>query len=526
MKMSLKIQVPAFFRYITTLLRIIIGWHFLYEGLVKLFDPNWTSGWYLINAGGFLAGFFHFLGANAEILKVVDFLNIWGLILIGLGLMLGVLTRIAAVSGVVLIGFYYISNPPFSGLNPGGSVEGHYLIVNKNLVELTALLIFTILPSKLQFGLDNLFNRFGGTLRSPVKSVPREVNHDPSPEQKIYRRELLKQLISIPFLGGFVYAVARNYGWGSPEEVHLQNNLRVNAVSGATALISKELDLTQLKKKIPAGTLGNHQIGRVICGGNLISGFAHSRDLIYVSTFLKKYFTQQKVMETFRLCEATGMNTCALRVAPEEISILRNYWKSGGKIQWIAPAYPEEKDYKTNIDLAIDNGAMAVMIMGNVGDQWVREGKLDLVDKTIQHIKSRGVYAGLVGHQLETIKKVEEAGIPTDFYMKTLHHRNYWSYRPEEPKIVPIIDNYAIDNYWSMTPEATIQYMESINKPWIAFKTLAAGALKPEEGLRYVFENGADFVCLGMFDFQVIEDANIVSQILDNPLPRRRDWMA
>ena len=199
-------------------------------------------------------------------------------------------------------------------------------------------------------------------------------------------------------------------------------------------------------------------------------------------------------METFRLCEAAGMNTCALRVAPEEINIINRYRKAGGKMQWISPAYPEEKDYKTNIDLAIDNGAIAVMIMGNVGDQWVREGKLDLLGKTINHIKSRGVYAGLVGHQLETIRIAEEAGIPTDFYMKTLHHRNYWSYRPEEPKIVPIIDNYAIDNYWAMTPEDTIAYMESISKPWIAFKTLAAGALNPEEGLRYVFENGADFV--------------------------------
>jgi uncharacterized membrane protein YphA (DoxX/SURF4 family) len=524
--MSTKIQIPSSFRYITTFLRIIIGWHFLYEGLVKLFDPNWSSGWYLINAQGFLAGFFHSLGSNSVILNMVDVLNVWGLILIGLGLMLGVLTRIAAVSGVVLIGFYYLSNPPFIGLNPGSSAEGHYLIVNKNLVELAALLIFAILPSKLQFGLDNLFKFFGGTIKSPVQAVPKELNHDPLPEQKIYRRELVKQMIAIPFLGGFVYSVARNYGWGSHEEEHLQASMRVNAVSGATAQISKELDLTQLKKKIPAGMLGNHEIGRVICGGNLISGFAHSRDLIYVSTFLKKYFTQQKVMETFRLCEAAGINTCALRVAPEEINTLNSHWKSGGKMQWIAPSYPEEKDFKTNIDLAIDNGAIGVMIMGNVGDQWVREGKLDLVDKTIHHIKSRGVYAGLVGHQLETIKSVEEAGIPTDFYMKTLHHRDYWSYRPEEPKVVPIIDNYAIDNYWAMTPEDTIQFMERINKPWIAFKTLAAGALKPEEGLRYVFENGADFVCLGMFDFQVIEDANIVNHILDNPLPRRREWMA
>lgn len=524
--MKKSIQLPAATPYFLTVLRIIIGWHFLYEGLVKIFDPAWSSGWYLLNSHGPFSGIFHMLASSPAMIRVVDILNIWGLILIGTGLFLGIFSRIASWAGVLLIGLYYLSNPPFTGLGQGLGTEGHYLIINKNLVELFSLVLFIFLPGSLHFGLDNLLKYLTLKLPVPVKDVPREANHDPVPENKLPRRELIKQLISIPLLGGFIYAVVRNFGWGSHEEAHLKNSLRVQAVSGATALISKELDLSQLKKKIPAGKIGNHEIGRIICGGNLISGFAHSRDLIYVSTFLKKYFTDQKVIETFRLCEAAGINTCALRVSEAEIRLLNQYRKLGGKIQWLAPAYPEDPDYKTNIDLAIDNGAIGVMIMGNIGDQWVREGKLDLIEKTIQHIKNRGVYAGLVGHQLQTIKTVEEAGIPTDFYMKTLHDINYWSYQPEEPKLIPIIDNYSIDNYWSMTPQSTIQYMESISKPWIAFKTLAAGAIHPKHGLRYVFENGADFACLGMFDFQVIEDANIVNDLFDSSMNRRRNWMS
>ncbi len=519
-------QIPRSFRMITSLLRIVIGWHFLYEGLVKLFNPSWSSGWYLLNAQGIFSGFFQSLAGDPTLIRIVDFLNIWGLILIGLALILGIFIKAASYAGILLIGLYYLSNPPFPGLSPAPNAEGNYLIINKNLIELFALLIFSQLPKNLQYGLDNLAAIMKKDLSSPVKEVPRKVNHEPAPGQKLPRRELVKHLISVPVLGGFVYALAKNYGWGSHEEKHLENSMKVQAVSGATANISRELDLSELKKKIPSGRIGDHEIGRIICGGNLISGFAHSRDLIYVSTFLKKYFNEMKVMETFRLCEAAGINTCALRVSEEEIRILNRYWKLGGKIRWLAPAYPEEKDFRTNVDMAIDNGALGVMIMGNVGDKWVREGKLDLINDTIEYIKSRGVPAGLVGHQLETIKTVEEAGIDTDFYMKTLHANNYWSYQPEEPKVVPIIDNYAIDNYWAMTPEATVQYMESIQKPWIAFKTLAAGALNPKEGLKYVFENGADFVCLGMFDFQVIEDANIANEILDGSLQRKREWMA
>ena len=69
--------------------------------------------------------------------------------------------------------------------------------------------------------------------------------------------------------------------------------------------------------------------------------------------------------------------------------------------------------------------------------------------------------------------------------------------------------------------------MESLNKPWIAFKTLAAGAVHPKRGFRYAFENGADFICVGMFDYQIVEDTNILTGILDSPqFHRKRKWMA
>jgi len=167
------------------------------------------------------------------------------------------------------------------------------------------------------------------------------------------------------------------------------------------------------------------------------------------------------------------------------------------------------------------------MIMGNVGDEWARADKFELIAVTLDYIKSRGVPAGLTGHELATIKGAEEFQVGADFYMKTLHSRNYWSWKPEQQKDKMIIDNYAIDNYWERTPEETIAFMESLDKPWIAFKTLAAGAVPPKEGFRYAFENGADFICLGMFDYQIVEDANILTDIFDDPsFKRRRGWMA
>ncbi|MCA9427743.1 MAG: hypothetical protein KC994_21875, partial [Candidatus Omnitrophica bacterium] len=69
-------------------------------------------------------------------------------------------------------------------------------------------------------------------------------------------------------------------------------------------------------------------------------------------------------------------------------------------------------------------------------------------------------------------------------------------------------------------------YMESLPQPWIAFKILAAGAIRPTEAFRYAFEHGADFVCVGMYDFQIVDDVNLLVATLTDDLPRQRRWLA
>jgi thiosulfate dehydrogenase (quinone) large subunit len=141
-------------KLILVLLRIAIGWHFLYEGLVKLANPNWSSAGYLLDSGGFLKQIFFNLAANPDILKIVDLLNIWGLILIGLGLILGLFTRAAIYSGMVLMIFYYLSHPPFVGLKYAMPSDGSYLVVNKMMIEALALGVLLVFPTWLEWGID------------------------------------------------------------------------------------------------------------------------------------------------------------------------------------------------------------------------------------------------------------------------------------------------------------------------------------------------------------------------------------
>jgi thiosulfate dehydrogenase [quinone] large subunit len=141
------------------ILRVLIGWHFLYEGISKLTNPNWSSVGYLLDSKGLFAGFFEMLALNPDVLSVVDFLNIWGLTAIGLALILGLFTRISIIGGIVLLGFYYLSHPPMATLEYAVPTEGSYLIVNKNLIELFALAVLLVFPTGKYIGVDRLICR-------------------------------------------------------------------------------------------------------------------------------------------------------------------------------------------------------------------------------------------------------------------------------------------------------------------------------------------------------------------------------
>ncbi len=137
-------------------MRILIGWHFFYEGLAKLSNPYWSSAGYLNDTQWWFQGTFISLAANPTALAVVDFLNVWGLTFIGLGLMVGALTRTATVAGIAVLLLYYIAAPPFVGLQYSMPAEGSYLIVNKVLIELSALLVLLAFPTGKLFGIDRL----------------------------------------------------------------------------------------------------------------------------------------------------------------------------------------------------------------------------------------------------------------------------------------------------------------------------------------------------------------------------------
>ncbi|HEX2395170.1 MAG TPA: DoxX family protein [Bacteroidales bacterium] len=499
------------------LLRIAIGWHFLFEGISKLFTPGWSSADFLQLSNWIFSGFFHWIANNPAILNITDFLVIWGMIIIGLALFLGLFERIAAVAGMVLIGLFWLANPPLTGLDFGIPHEGNYLIIDKNLVEFFALLIISLFPSGKYFGLAHFFNE-PSEKAMPVEKIPVVEYQD---DTLIKRRTLLRGLSSLPFLGLFGFALYRQKKWESYEEKNL-----VDAVTGASAKLLNIASLKDLKGTVPMAKIGDVPFSRIILGGNLLSGWAHSRDLIYVSQLVKAYHQKEKIFATLLLAEKCGINT--LLTNPILCSLIDEYWKRGiGKIQFISDCAGLNYDangaspmpfneYLDKVKKAIDTGAVACYIQGETADYYMGKGQPDAIAKVLDFIRQNGLLTGIGAHRIETIKACVDAGFTPDFWMKTLHHHNYWSaHNPTWH------DNMFCDN-----PGETIKYMNTLPQPFIAFKVMAAGSILPADGFRYAFENGADFVCAGMYDFQMVEDVNIACSILGSEIKRDRPWCA
>lgn len=278
-------------------------------------------------------------------------------------------------------------------------------------------------------------------------------------------------------------------------------------------------------QKLPMGKIGDMSVSRILLGGNLLTHFTHSRDLKYVYSLAQHYNTEEKILDTMALAEKNGVNTLVIHTAPGVMNFLQKYRNERkGKIQWIICPTAEIDDsmegYQKQVQEIVECGVDAVYLWGVRADDLVSQGKIGLVAKAVQIAKDLGVPSGVGAHDLKVIQACEKNNIACDFYIKTLHHHNY----PTGPKPEEIKEPTAeIPGYWCHNPEEVIAFMNGVSKPWIAYKVMAAGAIPPENAFQYSFDNGADFVLAGMFDFEIAQDVRIANAVLGK-VNRKRPW--
>ena len=500
-----------------TIIRVAIGWHFLYEGCIKLFAGNWSAGPFLNNSQSFLSGFYHWLAASSGRLAVIDFLNVWGLVLIGLALFLGVFIRWASLAGVLLLALYYFAYPPFGTALLTGDTSVY--IINPLFIEAT-ILAFLFCYKEKGYGVENAVYLLRRKKEEPVTASAE------GSEGVNKRREVLKNLAVLPVLG--------LTGWSAVRSSAFQN---IDATSGATVQVN-QVALSELKGELPKGKLGNHELSRLIMGGNLFDGTAHARDLLYVSSLFKSYNTEKKIFETLILCEQAGINSIAVSDWVVHSKILNRYKKlTGSKIKIINYFLFTEDSAKNDEGLkkAIDLGVDIIQVHGTIGDRMVLNNRIDVIDDLVNLIRRNGVVTGIAAHTIDALIACEQNGIIPDYYMKTMHHDNYWSAHPREnrkafemsmPDRLKSDHNFWHDNLFDTFPDRTVEFINSTKVPVIGFKVLAGGAIHPKDGFNYAFENGADFIYVGMFDFQIVDNVNICIDTLNNLKNRKREWYA
>jgi hypothetical protein len=240
---------------------------------------------------------------------------------------------------------------------------------------------------------------------------------------------------------------------------------------------------------------------------------------------MRRYNTEAKIRETLELAETHGINAMNTWVMQENGSLFA-HWKNGGKMKWFAQVRLDAGGGYSQIQKAIDQGAAGIHVTGDTAESLLTRGQFEKVGETVQLIKAQKRLAGVAAHDLRVIVECEKLKLDVDFYQKTLHTHDYYTApRPEERGALG-----AHDNSWCDDPQAVVDFMATVKKPWIAFKILAAGALAPRQAFPYAFNSGADFILVGMFDWQVAENATLARRVVTlvrKPESRRtRRWFA
>ncbi|MHC4741053.1 MAG: hypothetical protein ACYS8Z_04030 [Planctomycetota bacterium] len=287
------------------------------------------------------------------------------------------------------------------------------------------------------------------------------------------------------------------------------------------------------RKKMPTGKIGHLTFGRLMSGSNLIGINAHARDLAYVQALAHRYCNEERILMTLKLCEEHGVNGIVLKHNNFKQFRLRRYWEEwGGNMKWLADVITTDiSRYERLLEEHLELGASAAYLWGGASDIWYHQGRQKNIVKAYEIMRKYNIPVGICAHRIEPIKFCEKEGLKPDFYMKTLHHDRYWSAHPKEnrrfnemyEKNSPRHDEYH-DNMFCHEHEETVEFMQDVKPPWIAFKVLAAGAISAKDGITYAFESGADFICLGMFDWQVRQDVDIVIKAVEKHKNRKRPW--
>ncbi|MBR1588886.1 MAG: hypothetical protein IJ658_11245 [Kiritimatiellae bacterium] len=442
------------------LLRIAIGWHFLYEGCWKLMQQGgWSCLSYLNAAQGPLAPAFKWMAGQAWIVAAGDRAVQAGLVAIGLSLVTGVLARVAALFGIALMAMFYCCQPPEPFAAAFSGADGRFFVLERNAIEAAGLLLVAALPC------------WRGLVRT-----------------------LLPGAAVLALFGGCCWLHYRAGGFK-----------KVEAVTSATVKVHEFTALAALKAPFAErAEIAGVKFSRLALGGDLIAGHAHARDLVWADEFMRRYNGGVALGRTVRYCLRCGID--AVFAEPAFLAPMRAAAKeAGGELAFFASCTNAQ-----DAAAARDGGAKGVYLRPELADELARKGDAGRLKSLADALKATGLLAGVGAEDVETVKFCATNGVAPAYWVLAFHSLDYPAATLKE----------RCNNIWCVDPKAAADYMRTRSEPWVAIRCLAGGAIDPVKAYRFAKDNGATAAAIDLTDFRIVETVN---GIVSPPQPPVRE---
>ena len=435
-------------------LRWLIGWHFLYEGLWKLFqEKGWSCFSYLDNASGPLAGLFKWMASQGWIVAIGDQAVMWGLVLIGVSLITGVLARLASVFGILLMAMFYAAQPPEPFASAMSGADGRFFIVERNVIEILALLAVVFVPA-----------------------------------WRGWRRSFLPGVAVLLVFGGLFCVQYRNGAFKA-----------VEAVTSATVKVHEFTALAALKEKLSDTVdVGGVKVTRLALGGDLYVGRAHARDLIWADEFMRRYNLGGALERTIRYAVRTGIN--AIFAEKRFLPLVKEQAAAaGGTMHYFVNCETAE-----DAAFAKAGGAVGVYTRPELTDELAKKGDGDAIAKLFAALRATGLKVGVGAENVATVKFCVEKGLEPDYWVLAFHSHAYPAATMKT----------RCNNIWCDDPAATATYMKTRKEPWISIRGLAGGGIQPKDAMAFAYRNGVGAAALDLLDFRVVDAVNDATAVL------------
>ena len=431
-----------------SLLRVAIGWHFLYEGCWKLMqEEGWSCASYLGAAQGPIAPLFKWMASQGWIVATGNWAVQLGLVAIGLALISGILARVASLFGIALMAMFYCCQPPEPFATAMSGADGRFFILERNAIEALGLALIAVMPC------------WRGFLRT-----------------------LLPGAVVLAVFGGCFWVHYKAGGFK-----------KVEAVTSATVKVHECTALAALKAPFEEkATIGGVEISRLALDGELIAGHAHARDLIWTDEFMRRYNSGVTLGRTVRYCLHCGVD--AVFAEPPFLAPMCAEAKAVGKELKFFVNCASAEDAK----LAAGGGAKGVYLRPEVADGLARKGDRNGIQKLVAELKSASLPVGIGAEDVSTVKFCAEIGVVPDYWVLAFHSLDYPAARMET----------KCNNIWCADPKAAAAYMKTRQEPWVAIRGLAGGALDPVKAYKFAKDNGAAAVAIDLLDYRIVETVN------------------